>query len=137
MPKRKLLKIRITREEGVSWPLYFVIIAVWQLFVSLFPFVEPIARVFGMVSFFYSYPNAGGVGLLLEPVSVQHLKMNKRSKKQIRFDWHRFKVNVGNVGRDGFRHPPCVEKNLPHIDMPSKGLKHWPWRRRHQIPESF
>eukprot|EP00814_Leptocylindrus_danicus_P012063 CAMPEP_0116013676 /NCGR_PEP_ID=MMETSP0321-20121206/5859_1 /TAXON_ID=163516 /ORGANISM="Leptocylindrus danicus var. danicus, Strain B650" /LENGTH=67 /DNA_ID=CAMNT_0003483253 /DNA_START=286 /DNA_END=489 /DNA_ORIENTATION=- len=60
--------------------------------------------------------------------------MSKRAKRQIRLDWHRFSVNVGNVGRDGYRHPPSVELNLPHLDVPAKGWKHWPWRRRHAGP---
>ena len=134
MSKRNLLRIRTSREDGVTWGLFFVTLAVWQVFVALFPLVEMVARVFGMVSFFYSYPNAAGLGFILEPLSVQDQKMNKRVKHQIRLDWHRFNVNIGDIGRDGYRHPPYVEKNLPHIDMPSRGLRHWPWRRRHDIP---
>lgn len=136
MSKRKLLKIRTTREDGVSWSLFFTTIITWQTFVALFPMVETIARIFGMVSFFYSYPNAGGLGVIVEPLAIQDLSMNKRVKHQIRLDWHRFNVNIGEIGRDGFRHPPCVKKNVPHVDMPSKGLKHWPWRRRHKIPSA-
>ena len=133
MTKRKLLKIRTTREEGVNLAMYITNILVWQIFVTtIFPLLEPFSRLFGYVSFYYFYPNAGGFGIIFEPLSVQHLSMSKRQRSQIRLDWHRFSVNRGNVGRDGYRHPPSVEWNLPHIDVPRLGLKHWPWRRKHK-----
>ena len=135
MTKRQLWKIRTTREAGVSLRLFLVMILSWQAFVLVFPLVEPVARCFSHVSFFYSYPNAGGVGIILEPTNVQHLNANKRAKKQIRFDWHRFSVNVGGIGRDGYRHPPSICINRPHLDIPKLGLKHWPWRRRHKVAE--
>jgi len=130
MSKRKLLQIRTSREDCTTVTLYMTTVAVWQLFVFVFPIVETVARMFGKVSFFYSYPNAGGLGFILEPRQAQHLSMSKRTKQQIRFDWHRFSVNVGGIGREGYRHPPSIEMNRPHVDIPSKGLKHWPWRRR-------
>ena len=131
MSKRQLLQIRLTQEPGVSNQLYVIILLTWQIFVAIFPIVEILARLCGKVSFFYSYPNAHGLGFILEPLHVQHLKMNKRVREQIRLDWHRFSVNVGGVGRDGFRHPPSREMNMLHLDIPKKGMKHWPWRRRH------
>mmetsp|Transcript_1366 Transcript_1366/g.1831 ORF Transcript_1366/g.1831 Transcript_1366/m.1831 type:complete len:196 (-) Transcript_1366:226-813(-) len=130
MSKRKLLQIRTSREDCTTFTLYMTTVAVWQLFVFVFPIVETVARMFGKVSFFYSYPNAGGLGFILEPRRAQHLSISKRTKQQIRFDWHRFSVNVGGIGREGYRHPPSIEMNRPHVDIPSKGLKHWPWRRR-------
>lgn len=131
MPKRKLLQIRMTRENGVTIPLYITNLIAWQLFVNfIFPMLEPTSRVFGYVSFYYFYPNANGLGIVFEPLSVQDQPMSKRAKHQIRLDWHRFSVNVGNVGRDGYRHPPSVERNLPHLDVPQLGWKHWPWRRK-------
>ena len=84
----------------------------------------------GKVSFFYAYPNARGVGFIFEPRDVQHLVQSKRVKHQIRFDWHRFKINIGGIGRVGYRHPTSIVTNLPHLDIPKKGLKHWPWRRK-------
>ena len=42
----------------------------------------------------------------------------------------RFKIHIGGIGRDGYRHPPSIVTNLPHLDIPKKGLKHWPWRRK-------
>lgn len=133
MHKRKLLQIRLTRETGVSIPLYMTNLLVWQFFVCIiFPLLEPLSRLFGHVSFYYFYPNASGLGIIFEPVAVQDLSMNKRAKHQVRLDWHRFSVNVGGIGRDGYRHPPSVEKNLPHLDVPRLGWKHWPWRRRYE-----
>ena len=134
MTKRKLLKIRTTREEGVGIPMYIINIAVWQLFVTIiFPILEPLSKLFGYVCFYYFYPHADGFGFIFEPLCVQHLPMPKRQRSQIRLDWHRFSVNKGNVGRDGFRHPPSVVRNLPHIDAPKMNLKHWPWRRQHKV----
>lgn len=129
----QLWKIRTTREHGVSLPLYLTFLVVWQTLVISFPLIEPVVRLgWDRVCFFYSYPNATGCGIIVEPRSVQHLKQSKRAKHQVRLDWHRFSLNIGNVGREGYRHPPSVERNLPHIDYPRRGLKHWPWRRRHQ-----
>lgn len=133
MPKRKLLQIRTTREDGVSIHLYITNLLVWQIFVTfIFPILEPIARLFGHVSFYYFYPNASGLGIIFEPLSVQDQPMNKRVKYQTRLDWHRFSVNVGGIGRDGYRHPPSEEWNLPHLDVPRLGWKHWPWRRKYR-----
>jgi hypothetical protein len=51
-----------------------------------------------------AYPNAGGEGL-----GVQWSGRNL-----IRFDWHQFTLNGERVFR-------------PHVDIPSMGIKHWPW----------
>lgn len=126
-----IFQIRTVRERGVSWPMFAVFLAAWQLFVAFFPFTESFARLCGYASFFYSYPNANGGGYILEPLWIQQAPASKRTKEQLRLDWHRFKYNVGDVGRDGFRHPPTLQRNLPHIDLPRKGLKHWPWRRKY------
>ena len=136
MSKRKLWKIRTTREPMVSFRLYLAMILSWQAFVVIFPLVEFVARCFSQVSFFYTYPNAGGVGVILEPLKVQHMKASKRAKHQIRFDWHRFNLNVGDIGRDGWRHPPKAEMNVPHLDIPRWGMKHWPWRRNFKSDRS-
>ena len=135
MPKRRLWKIRTTRENGVSFPLFITMLFAWQSFVFVFPVVEPMAKVFSHFSFFYSYPNAGGVGFIFEPLDVQHLKQSQRAKRQIRIDWHRFNLNVGGIGRDGYKHPPIAVMNVPHLDIPKKGMKHWPWRRRYKTKD--
>ena len=88
---------------------------------------------FGHVFFYYFYPNARGLGVILELLLVQSFPVSNRAKHQIRVKWHRFSVDVGVVGTDGYRHPPSVERNLPHLDAPKLGLKHWPWRRRRSV----
>ena len=129
--KRDIWSYRTTKIEGTPWTLYGISLVAWQAYaLFLFPFVEPLARLFGYVSFMYDYPNARGFGYILEPLRVQDLSMAKRTKSQIRLDWHAFNVNVGKIGRDGYRHPPSVSWNLPHLDAPRWGVKHWPWRRR-------
>lgn len=127
-----MLGYRIEREPGVSIPRYLSFLVAWQTFVVFFPILEPFMRLsLGYCCLFFSYPNAHGFGFIVEPVEVQHLPLSKRSKRQIRLDWHRFVVNLGPVGRNGFRHPPSKEMNRPHIDAPKWGVKHWPWRRRY------
>ena len=125
-----ILRVRTTLEHGVSLQLFALYIIAWQLLVMVFPLSESAARLCGHASFFYSYPNARGGGYILEPLAVQHLPGNRRAREQFRLDWHRFSYNVGKVGRDGYRHPPAVQRNLPHFDYPRKQLKHWPWRRK-------
>ena len=127
-----MLRYRTQRESGVSIPLYLTFLVAWQTFVMVFPVVEPVAKVcLGCCCLFYSYPNASGCGIILEPLDVQHLPLTKRSKHQIRLDWHRFSINVGPIGRDGYRHPPSRNINRPHIDIPRQGIKHWPWKRKY------
>lgn len=162
MTIRELWKIRTTREEGVSRPLFAGMVVAWQMLVLVFPIAELCLRfgssfqelLFGNKSppippieypkntsqpgwtiFFYSYPNAQGGGYVLEPLACQHLGANQRAKQQIRLDWHSFKYNIGPLGRDGFRHPPTIERNLPHIDIPRYQMRHWPWRRHYKLPD--
>jgi hypothetical protein len=126
-----MLRYRLDREPGVSIPRYCSFILAWQAVVIIFPILEPIAKIFFQCcSLFYSYPNAHGFGLILEPLACQHLPLNQRAKQQVRLDWHRFSVNVGKVGRNGYRHPPVQEMNRPHVDAPKWQIKHWPWRRQ-------
>jgi hypothetical protein len=129
----EIWRIRTTRESGVSWRLFTAWIVAWQVLVALYPFIEPVARCWkwGHVCFFYTYPKAKGGGYILEPLSCQRLASNLRTRQQVRCDWHRFKYNVGALGRDGYRHPPTIQRNLPHFDVPQRQVKHWPWRRRH------
>ena len=129
--KMTTLKYRIVREAGVTIPMHLIFVGVWQIFVAVFPIIELISKyAFDYCSLFYSYPKANGCGILLEPLKVQHLPLNQRSKHQIRLDWHRFSINVGPMGRDGYRHPPSRQVNLPHLDIPQWGMKHWPWKKR-------
>jgi hypothetical protein len=128
---RDIWRIRTTREPGISRALFGALLLAWQLLVTVYPWIEPIAWKFGYACFFYTYPNAKGGGYILEPLSCQRLASNLRTRQQVRCDWHRFKYNVGAIGRDGYRHPPTIQRNLPHFDVPQRQVKHWPWRRRH------
>lgn len=84
---RRLFLIRTTREPNVSLPLYLLTLLAWQSFVSIFPLVELASVVlFDRVTFFYSYPNAGGVGLIAEPRGVQGLESKVRVKEQVRLE---------------------------------------------------
>ena len=127
-----IFRIRMTREPGVSKGLFCLFLLAWQFLVALYPITELCARLGGYASFFYSYPKAHGGGYILEPLNVQHRPGNVRAKQQVRLDWHRFKYNTGEIGRDGYRHPPAVIRNLPHVDIPKKSIRHWPWRRCHR-----
>ena len=96
------------------------------LFLPVYPLLEPALRTRGLASFFYYYPSANGCGVLVERVSDR--------VQLLRLDWHRFRVNVGAPGRPYehggcSRHPPAVELNVPHIDWPCIGVRHWPWRQ--------
>jgi hypothetical protein len=128
---RYIWNVRTTRETKVGFGSFLIVILAWQALVAVFLLTEPMARSCGYASFFYCYPNAGGCGYIAEPLAVQALPSNQRAKKQIRLDWHRFNYNIGTIGRNGYRHPPALQRNLPHIDIPKRGVKHWPWRRRH------
>ena len=131
MTMRRLWEIRTTRDPGVPLVLFGGMLLAWQCLVLVFPIVEPLAKIAtkGCI-FFYSYPKAQGGGYIWEPLDCQTLGANQRAKRQIRLDWHRFVYNLGPVGRDGFRHPPSIERNFPHIDIPRYQIRHWPWRRR-------
>jgi hypothetical protein len=128
---RIIFQIRTMRDPEASLSMFLICLFAWQAFVAVFPLTETVARSLGYASFFYRYPKANGGGCILEPLWVQELPSNQRAREQIRFDWHRFKYNVGGIGRDGYRHPPTLERNLPHFDIPKKRIKHWPWRRRY------
>jgi hypothetical protein len=131
MTIKKLFNIRLEREKNVSWMWYGVFVLAWQIFaLTIFPWLEPLVYLgFRHVSFYYSYPNANGFGLILEPLDAQDLPMRKRQKTQKRLDWHKFTINVGPMDKYGFRHPPKKELHLPHLDVPQLGMKHWPWDR--------
>lgn len=56
------------------------------------------------------YPNASGIGL----------NVTRNSQRILGLDWHRFKIGGRKTGRF---------INRPHIDIPGKGVKHWPWHQ--------
>jgi hypothetical protein len=113
-------------------PHFLLCLCAWQCFACVYPVLELCARRYQHSAFFFYYPNAGGAGLVFEPLHVLDQPYRKRRKEQVRLDWHRFDLNVGNIGRGGFRHQPAITVNLPHIDAPLRSLKHWPWRRVHE-----
>ena len=54
------------------------------------------------------------------------------TKAQVfRLDWHRFELNVGEryPSPNPGRHKPSVRCNLPHVDLPQRNVRHWPWRQ--------
>ena len=79
-------------------------------------------------------PNANGCGLLVEQIAPAGSRRPGTAAQFLRVDWHRFRTNVGAPGRPYehggvSRHPPAVDLNLPHLDLPSRGVRHWPWRQ--------
>lgn len=56
------------------------------------------------------YSNARGFGI----------NITNRGERYIGLDWHRFKIGGRKIGRF---------VNRPHLDIPSKGIKHWPWQQ--------
>lgn len=141
---RGLSALEVARRHFVrepDWPagrqghLGFVmaVAACFGLYMPVYPLLEPCLRPFGITSFYFYYPKANGAGILIERVCSQG---GLRGEQLLRLDWHRFNINVGKPGRpyDGptggwSRHPPAVELNLPHIDLPMHGVRHWPWRQ--------
>ena len=132
---REVLRRHLTKEP--EWPAgirgvvgFWMSAAIWLLgFQLCYPLLEIGLRPFGLASFYYYYPNANGFGLLVEKIKTQSQK-----RQVLRLDWHRFNVNVGRPGRPyeyggTSRHGPSIELNLPHIDLPMRGVRHWPWRQ--------
>jgi len=125
----RLLRTHLSR-DGMKFPLFIACILSWQVFAAFYPPLELVCRATGHASFFFYYPNACGAGIVVEPLAIVSSPYRVRRKQQIRLDFHRFTLNTGPVSRNGYRHPPTKAINRPHIDMPSRNLKHWPWRRR-------
>lgn len=111
------------RRGAVYWLLASL---VWAFaFAPAYPIVEPVCALRGLTTLYYYYPKACGAGVILE---------RKQTGQQVlRLDWHRFRVNVGAEGREVLggrsRHPPSVLISRPHVDLPTMGVKHWPWRQ--------
>jgi hypothetical protein len=101
------------------------------LFQPLYPVLEVCLFPFDMAAFWFYYPSANGSGLIIDSRALRRSGKRGNAAQCFRLDWHRFGINVGaaypppNTGR----HPPKVECNLPHIDLPQRGVRHWPWRQ--------
>jgi hypothetical protein len=125
---KDVVRMHLTR-DGMSLPHFLACLLAWQCFVAfIWPPLELGCRVANHASFFYYYSKAGGMGIVLEPLNCMHLPGGKRRKYQTRLDWHQIPINIGPCARNGFRHPPTIRRNLPHIDVPRLGVRHWPWR---------
>lgn len=59
---------------------------------------------------FRYYANAKGVGM----------NVTKHNNRLLGMDWHKFKIGGKKTG---------TFINRPHIDIPNKGVKHWPWHQ--------
>lgn len=99
----------------------------WVLFAcTLWWWVEPIVALVsrGELSvLFYYYPKAAGAGVLLA---------SRKGEQLVRLDWHRFLLCCRQSAT-----PPGHVKiyvNLPHVDLPTRGVQHWPWRRMFRRP---
>lgn len=118
-----------TARDGMSFKHFVTCLLCWQVFVAfLWPALELACRLKSHASFLYYYPKAAGLGIVMEPLSCMHLPGGKRRKYQVRVDWHQIPINVGPCARNGFRHPPTIRRNLPHVDIPARSIRHWPWR---------
>ena len=118
-----------TARDGMTVKHFVTCLLCWQVFVAcLWPALELVCRLHSHASFLYYYPKASGVGVVFEPLSCMHLPGGKRRKYQVRVDWHTIPINIGPCARNGFRHPPTIRKALPHVDIPSRHVRHWPWR---------
>jgi len=115
VPAREVLRRHFEWEPGFRYfPLAFV---GWLIFLLVYPMLELLVWPFGCRWMYFYYPKANGAGCILERERVQHLRL----------DWHRFRVRrKAPVGR----HPAeTVQINLPHLDLPSRGVQHWPYRQ--------
>lgn len=112
------------------------------VFGPLYPLLEFALRPFGLSAFWYYYPRANGAGLLVEELASKDDdnfpskkgNVSRRGRQVFRLDWHRFCVNVGPRGKPFphggvSRHPPSIELNRLHVDLPHIGVKHWPWKQ--------
>jgi hypothetical protein len=111
-------------------------VAAWVLlFAPLWPPLEAILQPFDLSAFWFYYPRARGSGLIIDSRARRRAGKKGNAAQVFRLDWHRFELNVGPVypprrHRTGTgRHPPSVTINLPHVDLPQRGVKHWPWRQ--------
>jgi len=107
-------------------------ILVWLLvFQPIYPLLEVILFPFDKSAFWFYYPRARGSGLVIDSRMLRRAGKRGNAAQTLRLDFHRFEINVGkpypppNTGR----HPPSVLCNLPHLDLPQRGVRHWPWRQ--------
>ena len=101
------------------------------LFLPCYPLLEAALYPLDMACFWFYYPKARGCGCIVESRALRRGGKRGNGAQLLRVDWHRFELNVGpsyplpNTGR----HPPRASCNLPHVDLPQRGVRHWPWRQ--------
>ena len=100
------------------------------IFQPVYPLLEALLYPFDLAAFWFYYPKARGSGLVIDGCALRRNGKRGNAAQVFRLDWHRFDVNVGRAyPPPGGRHPPSVTCNLPHIDLPQRGVRHWPWRQ--------
>lgn len=107
-------------------------VAAWLLlFQPVYPILECVLYPLDRAAFFFYYPRARGCGLVIDSRARRRNGERGAAAQVFRLDWHQFHLNTGkaypppNTGR----HPPSVRFNLPHVDLPQRSVRHWPWRQ--------
>jgi len=106
----------------------FLWLAVFQ---PLYPLLELLLRPFDLAAFYFYYPRANGAGLVVDSLARRRAGLRGTKAQVFRLDWHRFELNVGEryPSPNPGRHKPSVRCNLPHVDLPQRNVRHWPWRQ--------
>jgi hypothetical protein len=123
------------RPTGIPWRgrlAHICHVLLWLfVFQPAYPLLETVLFPFDLAAFWFYYPKARGSGLIIDSRALRRAGKRGNAAQVLRLDWHRFELNVGkaypppNTGR----HPPSVLCNLPHVDLPQRGTRHWPWRQ--------
>jgi hypothetical protein len=116
--------------QGRLWHLAHI--GAWILFFQpIYPILEMALYPWDLAAFWFYYPSARGAGLVIDSRELRRRGKRGSRAQVFRLDWHRFELNVGkaypppNTGR----HPPSILCNLPHVDLPQRSVRHWPWRQ--------
>ena len=137
----EVLRRHLVYDDGWSSPdgqatrgrlLHLLHVGVWLLlFTPIYPLLELLLYPFDLAAFYFYYPKARGAGLVIDSRKLRRAGRYGNGSQVFRLDWHRFDLNVGkpypppNPGR----HPPSARCNLPHVDLPQRSVRHWPWRQ--------
>ncbi|EKX40437.1 hypothetical protein GUITHDRAFT_142753 [Guillardia theta CCMP2712] len=100
----------------------------WLVFLLVYIPLQCTLDLFGFAALYYYYPAAYGAGVLIERMTKAP-GLSKEKVQIVRLDWHRFKLCVEQQTKQGRWCGSALYVNLPHIDIPSTGLKHWPWKQ--------
>lgn len=120
--------MEVLRRHLDPHPHFGIVFAGWVAFLALYAPVQLILEAFfDCAVYYYAYPCARGAGLLVEKKTAPCT--SKVEKQLLRVDWHRFKLCVTGKAKTGRWVGHSIVVNLPHIDVPSTGVKHWPWKQ--------